>query len=140
MSQPTPLPWTSAFLAEVDAAWAKRRRAIRNQTRSAATQQIDASEEDEERFVLAFSLRVRQHVTVTVRASRQVTVVAAESIPNGGWAWQFTDAGRLAAGAPALVAAIEETLSACFGMTAERTGRLDAIWRPLLAKGPRAIG
>lgn len=39
-----------------------------------------------------------------------------------------------------LIAAIEQTLSACYGMTAERIGALDAIWRPVLAKGPRKTG
>ncbi len=140
MSQPPPIPWESAFLAGIAAAWAKRRKAIGHQARIAGAERFGPSNDDsDERFVLAFAKGAHQHVTVTIRATRRVQVVAAERVPNDGWAWTFSDAGRLSADGPALIAAIEQTLSACYGMTAERTAEFTAIWRPLLAKGPRAV-
>jgi len=130
----------SDFLADVDAAWTRRREAIRQQTRSAATQQIDPSDDDEERIILAFGVDAHRHVTVIVRASRWTSIVAVEGTPELGWAWQFSDSGRLTSDPATLIEAIEQTLSACSGMTAGQTSRLDAIWQPLLANGPQAVG
>ncbi len=139
MSPPPPDAWASAFLANIATAWDARCAAIGNKGRIVGASRFGPSHDDtDERLVLALAAGPHQRVTIVIRDTRRIDIVAAEGVPEA-WAWQFADAGRLAGDGPALIAAIEQTLAACAGMTAEATGAFDAIWRPVLAKGPRRI-
>jgi len=69
-------------------------------------------------------------------------IAASERLPKGGWKFEFSEGGRLlpTVDGRGLVALIEETLSTMFEMEQAEIERIEAIWRPNLAKGPQPIG
>jgi hypothetical protein len=94
-----------------------------------------------ERIDLTLRFRKRQTLTITIRQDRTVWLHACEAISKAGWLFQYTADGRLLGNYDGrdLIAGIEETASAMFGMTRETAGSLGAIWDKLLARGPRPI-
>ena len=93
----------------------------------------------EDRVELRFTSRKKQQLSLTVWEDRTIRVTASESISKAGWKFTYTDEGRFVGseGGRAIVSAVEASLAAMFEMTDKDVGRLEAIWGPLLAKGPR---
>lgn len=117
----------------------KRSTALKHRNVSPAIQRIIVVHEDVALKRIEISMRPnhRQSLTVMAWADRSIWVHACESIKNAGWLFQFTDSGRLAGTVDEdeIVKAMEASLSAMFGMSAETVGRLSPIRHPLLAKG-----
>lgn len=97
--------------------------------------------ESEERVEIALRVRKRQVLTLTIWCDRWVQVQASESISQAGWKFQYAHSGRFlgADGGRDLVEAVEASLSEMYEMTDANVGRLDAIWKALLANGPRSL-
>jgi hypothetical protein len=94
----------------------------------------------EELVEVTFKTRSRQTLALTVWCDRWVSIRAFESVPRGGWKFQYTQSGRFlgAEGGRKLIEVAEASLSEMYELTDANIGRLDVIWRPLLAKGPKA--
>lgn len=138
-----PIPADSFFLSEVIEAFRKRSRAIKHQGGMLAIERVVEVTDGEkrERLEIECRIRKRQRVCLLVWDDRALWLHAAESIPKSGWKFQFTESGRFAGAGDArmLISAFEATMSAVYEMTAADTGRLTAIWAPLIAKRPQPI-
>lgn len=94
-----------------------------------------------ERIDLIMRFRKRQTITITIRQDRTVRIHACEKITKAGWLFQYSADGRLLGiyDGRDLIAGIEETAAAMFGMSGETVDLLGAIWDKLLARGPQPI-
>ncbi|MBX9884286.1 MAG: hypothetical protein K2X68_04865 [Novosphingobium sp.] len=94
-----------------------------------------------ERLDLVLRFRKRQTITLIIRQDRTIRLHACEAITKAGWFFQYTTDGRLLGiyDGGDLVAGIEKTVSAMFGMSGETVSLLDAIWDKLLARGPQPM-
>lgn len=94
-----------------------------------------------ERLDLVLRFRKRQTITLTIRQDRTIRLHACEAITKAGWLFQYTTDGRLLGiyDGGDLVAGIEKTVSAMFGMSGETVSLLGTIWDKLLARGPQPM-
>ena len=138
-----PITANSPFLSDVLEALRRRRRALKHQNALPEIERIIEIEEGvaQERLEIRMAPRKRQRLGLIVRQDRTIRVQATESIAKAGWKFEFADQGRLVAQTDgrAFVAALEASLSAMFEMTADQMDRLERVWNPLIAKGPRSL-
>ena len=138
-----PVNANSPFLSDVLAALKKRSRALKHRNATPAVDRIIEIIDGNplERVEIEIGRRPHQTLRVIAWEDRAIWVHASELVPKAGWKFQFTDSGRLVgrAGPRELVGAIEASLSAMYGVTADDLNRLVAVWGPLLAKGPKEI-
>ncbi|MEM7779834.1 MAG: hypothetical protein AAF697_05520 [Pseudomonadota bacterium] len=82
-----------------------------------------------------------QRLQVTIWSDRMVEAQACEPGQYKGWKFTYDIYGRVVGdvGGRELVAAIEASLSAMFEITQANTSKLERIWSPLLAQGPKAV-
>lgn len=128
----------SPFLADALRCLAKRRKAIRHKVRDIAVEKVLERTGSEEREKLEIAC-TGPALRLFLWDDRWVFVDARTLAKHQGWTWEFTYQGRLAGGVDArrLVAALEETIEA---VTFQSTARLEQLWKPLLASGPRPVG
>jgi len=138
--QPT---FQSEFLRDLNEAFRKRRRAISHQAASVRYGKIYELIDDEkvERFEAELeggnpSATFRLHAW----PDRILWVDFRQSAKSGrGWEW--TSTGRLLPphSGREVVAAIEQTYSHVWSMTRTQYSEFEAIWRPMIAKGPTPV-
>jgi len=82
-----------------------------------------------------------QMLSIHLWENRAISLHAGEAIRNGGWKFHFSSAGRFLAtqDGQALVRAAEASLTAMAETTDADPERLEAIWQPLIARGPRLV-
>ena len=133
----------SPFLTNLLDSLRRRSKALKHKNARPAIKRFFDSQDgvSKERIEITFDQRPRQRLTIKAWEDRTILIQATESILQAGWKFQHVSSGRFV-GTPdgrEIVQALEATLSAMYEMTSESTGQMDAIWRPLLAKGPHAI-
>lgn len=142
ISEPTPRS-QDLFLAELLDCIRRRRKSLKHQTRSFTVERLVemGSGDPVERIEIEARLGAKTVVRLFAWQSRQIWIDARQPGAGGGWAWAFTDEGRLTGenDARSLLAAFEATLAMSFGMTAASADGFSSIWAALLAKGPRQI-
>lgn len=145
---PDPLtkPPCSEFLADFHLSLRKRKRAICYRVRSIELEKIleHANGKELERLELECTLshRHRTKVRVFVWQDRWVWVDARSMVGSSkGWSWEFTTEGRAIGGVDGhrLVQAVEASISAGSQVVQGNGLALAAVWKPLLAAGPRLV-
>jgi hypothetical protein len=143
MAKTAPLPADNPFLAEVLEAIRRRSKSLKHRNATPDVRRIVEIRDGEtfERVEIVIESRRYQRLVVIARDDRWTWVSATESIKNAGWKFVFESEGRLGGNGTGreLVEALEASLAVMFDLTEEDTGRLEAIWSLLLARGPRPI-
>ena len=133
----------SPFLADLLDSLRRRSKALKHKNSTPEVERFIDTRDGltEERIEIRFSNRRRQQLTLTVWEDRSMRVSASEAIWQAGWKFQLCSEGRFngSGGGREIVDALEASLSAMFGMTGNDATRLDAVWGPLLAKGPQPV-
>jgi len=82
-----------------------------------------------------------QMLAIHLWENRAISLHIGEAIRNGGWRFQYGSAGRFVRphDGPELMRAAEASLRVMAAKSEEATERLEAIWRPLIANGPRLV-
>jgi hypothetical protein len=131
------------FLTAALDAFRRRRRALKNKTRSVSVERfiVERDGDNSERLEIECRASGKRTVRLFLWSERLLWIDAREPVKNAGWAWTFTDEGRLLGtyDAHAVIDALERTLALTYELTAADVPRLAAIWKPMLAKGPQAI-
>lgn len=139
-TDPLSKPPKSAFLSDVLLALEKRRKAIRHKVRQLAVEKVleRADGDQQEKLEICCDVGVREKVRLFLWDDRWVFVDARAPTKDSGWAWEFTNQGRLGGGsdARALVQAFEQSIDAAADQSADGLAR---VWTPLLASGPRLV-
>ncbi|NYT41779.1 hypothetical protein HZY97_13490 [Sphingomonas sp. R-74633] len=91
------------------------------------------------RIEILFQQCRSQMLSIHLWEDRAISLHAGEAMPNGGWMFRYGSAGRFPGPneGPELMAAAEASLLAMSDSSEADPERLEAIWRPLIAKGPR---
>lgn len=136
VADPFSTPPRSQFLAAVLAGLGKRRKAIRHKCHSIAVEKVLERTSTNEHEKLEISSEVGgARLRLFVWDDRWVFVDARAPTQNGGWAWEFTQQGRLIGDeGRALVQALEASIDAA---ATECREAMERVWKPLLATGPR---
>ena len=130
-------PTESPFLRGILDGLSKRRKAIRYKVRQISVEKVRERTGSEEREKLEITCEGNaQKLRLFLWDDRWVFVDARISSKQG-WAWEFTYQGRWMgiADARVLVAALEQSIEAS---SLGDSAKLEGVWRPLLAQGPRA--
>jgi hypothetical protein len=130
------------FILDVLDSLKRRSKALKHQNATPTIERFIEMRDGEtnERVDVKFKARQRQILALSIWCDRWISIRASESISQAGWKFQYTHSGRFlgAEGGRDLIAAAEVSLSAMYELTDMNVGRLDLIWRPLLANGPQA--
>lgn len=139
LTDPLSSPPKSQFLADALAALSKRRKAIRNKVRKLSVEKVlERTDGDEwEKLEVTCDDGLGQRLRLFLWEDRWIFIDARASAKKG-WAWEFTEQGRLVGGldARALVEALEASLEASFQRS---SASMKQIWTPLLTTGPRLV-
>lgn len=130
----------TGFLEDLLASLRKRRKALRHQVRDLSIERIVERSEGGDRGKLEIACVASGRARLRLFAWEDRWVwFDARCGSKDGWVWQFTRDGRLLAAEPGrgLVEAMERSIAAAFELTPEGLSRLEDIWTPLLARGPR---
>lgn len=143
MASASPYHIDAPFLVDVMEALRLRGKALRHK---GATPAIHRAIEFQSgspcaRIEILFRQRRNQMLSIHLWEDRAISIYAGEAIRNRGWLFRYDNAGRFPGPneGSELVKAAEASLSAMFEMTEATTDRLETIWRPLIAKGPKLV-
>ena len=133
----------SEFLEDVLESFRRRSKALKHRNAKPQIERFLEVQEDQstERIEILIDRKPRQTLRLILWSHRYIDVLAAEAISQAGWKYQYQYSGRFVGGAGGrkIVAAVEASLSAMFELTSEDVFKLEQIWKPLLAKGPRVL-
>jgi hypothetical protein len=132
----------SEFLEELAIAFRKRRKALSHRLQSAECAKVYELAEGKKMERLEIYLPYFDWAILRLHAwpDRMIWVDARQSAKKG-WAWSWTQDGRLLGDCSArdVIGALEDTIGPLQQMDSSRTRELCASWSHLLAKGPREI-
>jgi hypothetical protein len=116
-------------------AFAKRTKALRHMTPDVRIRR--GADNFGEKFEFE-SVRTRPHTSIRLIAwaDRWCWIDARSKFKNSSWRWEFTHEGRPLVPADQLVRAVEQSLMAAW--PSGDIEKLEAIWKPILATGPRS--
>ena len=139
VADPSSSTLKSRFLADILAALAKRRRALRHKTGDIAVEKVLEATSGAEDEKLEISCDVGPaRLRLFAWADRWIFIDARTATKTGGWEWEFSQQGRLLGGeARALIGVFERSIDAT---AMKSTESLEDVWKPLLASGPRLSG
>jgi len=143
MASASPYHIDSPFLLGVLGALQARDAALREQSVTPAIHRAIEFRGDTTcaRIEILFRQCRNQMLSIHLWEDRSISLNAGEAVRSGGWMFQYGSAGRFPGPneGPELIRAAEASLAAMTEMTEAEPERLEAIWRPLIARGPRLV-
>lgn len=131
------------FLVDVMEALRERGDAFRAQGAASRVERVIEfrGESTVARIELLFRLGGSQMLSIHLWEDRAISLNAGESVRGGGWRFRYGSEGRFPGPnqGPELVRAAEASVQAMADTTDADPERLEAIWRPLIAKGPKLV-
>jgi len=132
------------LIASVIASLKKRHKALKHKVKSVTCDKLlevndDARREKLEVSLQGYSDNLRAHVWEDGWIWVDFRARAVGS--SGGWRWEWSYDGRLLPvhDGRVLVEALERTLGAAAALDGNAMSVFDAIWQPLLARGPKTV-
>jgi hypothetical protein len=135
--------FSDPFLENIALAFRKRRKAIKYHASRAELSKVYEKMRAEDAARLEIDLAHHDGSSLRMWAwpDRFLWLDARRLEKNVGWAWSWTQEGRLVGTctAPDLIKALEDTFDTIYGVKASGTAALGKPWAKLLAQGPKAV-